>query len=438
MWSTPAGRPAQLPGQHPLVRDQGAEADSDLLLDEHWSAHASATFIDAQYVSYVSGPCPWSVSARPPRSAICPADLCRARPNGPGRRRRVQAFCGDRRDPGEAYLHAEAAYRGNMYGDPTDSATPCCRATHRQRRPGLSRQQDLGSLRLAKNLLDQNYLQNVTVQAGNSARRRHPRRPGDLWRDSGRRGSDLLGTLHVVPELSVTPASASAAAQRGVFPVAVDQLAWSPASTILPPLSTRIWSASATSTGGGPPPGWCGRRAAAQGGLDRRFGTAVERAGGFVEDQEAWLRQQGPRQADPLALAARQLQPPLADLVSRPSGRLRIKARARPGRRRPRCPPRSPQAGRSQCDAQVSLNRATSCGTRATAWRSEACLVARRSRPSIETLPDCGSIQAQRQADQGGLAGATRRAAGLDGVSSAPRRNRPPPSSARPAPARPP
>jgi hypothetical protein len=51
----------------------------------------------------------------------------------------------------------------------------------------------------------------------------------------------------------------------------------------------------------------------AQGLLDGRLGAAVERAGRLVEDQHAGIGQQGAGDADPLALAAGQLQPPLAD-----------------------------------------------------------------------------------------------------------------------------
>ena len=52
----------------------------------------------------------------------------------------------------------------------------------------------------------------------------------------------------------------------------------------------------------------------AQGGLDRRLGGAVERAGGLVEHQQARIGQQGAGEADPLALAAGELQAALADL----------------------------------------------------------------------------------------------------------------------------
>jgi len=110
-------------GQLPGARS-GREADSDLLLDEHCRLTPRATFIDAQYVSYVSVPARWSVSARPPRSAIC-------RPTSSGAPKWAWSAGGEYKHSaaigatqGEAYLHAEAAYRGNMYGDPTDPLHP--------------------------------------------------------------------------------------------------------------------------------------------------------------------------------------------------------------------------------------------------------------------------------------------------------------------------
>ena len=47
---------------------------------------------------------------------------------------------------------------------------------------------------------------------------------------------------------------------------------------------------------------------------DRFLGPAVERAGGFVEDQDGRVLEQGAGDRDPLFLAARKLQPALADL----------------------------------------------------------------------------------------------------------------------------
>ena len=52
-----------------------------------------------------------------------------------------------------------------------------------------------------------------------------------------------------------------------------------------------------------------------QGLLDRRLGPAVEGAGRLVEDQDRRVLEQGAGDGDPLLLAARQLQPALADLA---------------------------------------------------------------------------------------------------------------------------
>ena len=51
----------------------------------------------------------------------------------------------------------------------------------------------------------------------------------------------------------------------------------------------------------------------AQAGLDHGFGFGVERAGGFVEDEDARLGQQGAGDGQPLALAAGELDAALAD-----------------------------------------------------------------------------------------------------------------------------
>ena len=47
--------------------------------------------------------------------------------------------------------------------------------------------------------------------------------------------------------------------------------------------------------------------------LDRLLGAAVERAGRLVEDQDRRVLEQGAGDRDALLLAARQLQPALAD-----------------------------------------------------------------------------------------------------------------------------
>jgi len=50
-----------------------------------------------------------------------------------------------------------------------------------------------------------------------------------------------------------------------------------------------------------------------QGVLDLGLGLGVDRARRLVEDQDARVLEEGPRDRDPLPLAARELGPPLAD-----------------------------------------------------------------------------------------------------------------------------
>jgi iron complex outermembrane receptor protein len=69
---------------------------------------------------------------------------------------------------GQAYLHGEYSYRSKMYGDPSDSRYTLM--------PGYSLLNTSVGLRdgsydlslWVRNLTDEHYLQNVTVQAGNS------------------------------------------------------------------------------------------------------------------------------------------------------------------------------------------------------------------------------------------------------------------------------
>ena len=154
----------------PLVRDRGFEADSDLVLNEHLAAHASATFIDAQYVSYAAGPCPLERIGT--ATTVC--DLS-GRPltgtpkwawNAGGEYKRPAALGGL---TGEAYLHAELTYRGDMYGDPTDSQYTLLKGyTLANAALGLRAAKGWEAFLWARNLTDARYMQNVTVQAGNS------------------------------------------------------------------------------------------------------------------------------------------------------------------------------------------------------------------------------------------------------------------------------
>ncbi len=194
-------------------------------------------------------------------------------------------------------------------------------------------------------------------------------------------------------------------------PPLASRAAWSPRSTMRPRRSTSIWSASTmVERAVGDDPGWCALPHLAQGGLDRRLGGAVEGAGGFVEHQQARTGQQ--RRARP----TRWRSPPesfsprsptrVSSLNGSDSTNAASSAASTALHTSASLASGSPKA---MLASRVSLNSATSCGTRATARRIEACFTSRRSTPSSRTARGLRGIdQPQRQPHRGGLAGAGR------------------------------
>jgi iron complex outermembrane receptor protein len=150
----------------PLVKDRGVEADSDLVLNERLSGHASVAWIDGQYVSYAAGPCPLERIGT--ATTVC--DLS-GRPLS-GVPKWAWNVGGDYKQPafgGEAYLHTEVAYRGDMYGDPTDSRYTLLKGyTVLNLALGWRASKTWEAFVWARNATDARYMQNLTVQAGNS------------------------------------------------------------------------------------------------------------------------------------------------------------------------------------------------------------------------------------------------------------------------------
>jgi iron complex outermembrane receptor protein len=152
------------------VRVRGAEFDAVYAPNAFLDAHVSGAFTDGRYVSYKNGPCPLERIA----SATTACDLSR-RPLS-GLPSSVWSFGGEARKPvligrwkGEIFAHAEATLRTHAYGDPTDSAYTLM--------PGFGLVNGSVGFRASKgwevdlwarNLTNAHYLQNITVQAGNS------------------------------------------------------------------------------------------------------------------------------------------------------------------------------------------------------------------------------------------------------------------------------
>ncbi|HYM35027.1 MAG TPA: TonB-dependent receptor, partial [Steroidobacteraceae bacterium] len=152
------------------VRVKGAELDSSFLLTDHFKAHVNAAYNDGEYVFYHNGPCP--IEAIGTSTTIC--DLSGKRMSALPRW--VGTLGGEYDHPlsfgrisGEGYFHAEVASRSWTYGDPSDSQyTAIGGYTTVNANLGFREISHWEFFIWARNLLNKDYLQNLTVQAGNS------------------------------------------------------------------------------------------------------------------------------------------------------------------------------------------------------------------------------------------------------------------------------
>ncbi len=152
------------------VRVKGLEIDAAFALSQNLSGHFGMSRTDGKYVSYKNGPCPLERIG----SATTVCDLSGGGlPNLPkfawtaGAEYRRGLTLGAL--SGEAYLHAEASARTRTFGDPTDSRYTVIDGYSLVNAALGFRAHGPWEVSLwAKNLLRENYLQNVTVQAGNS------------------------------------------------------------------------------------------------------------------------------------------------------------------------------------------------------------------------------------------------------------------------------
>ncbi|MEJ1962090.1 MAG: TonB-dependent receptor [Gammaproteobacteria bacterium] len=152
------------------VRVQGAELDSSFSVTDHFNAHAAVAWTEGKYVSYQNGPCPLELIGN--ATTVC--DLS-GRPFS-GTPKFVGSLGGEYLQAmhfgsvsGNSYLQAEITNRGDTYGDPSDSKYTLI-SGYTLVNASLGFRTDSGwELSLwARNLLDRDYMQNLTVQAGNS------------------------------------------------------------------------------------------------------------------------------------------------------------------------------------------------------------------------------------------------------------------------------
>jgi len=150
----------------PEVTVKGAEADLAALILPDLTARAGLAYSDGRYSNYPAGPCPLEVqtaattacnltgerSASLPRWAVT-AGVDYARPIGSGL----------------AFIHVDTASRSGFNGDPSLSRFTYIRGYNLTNASIGYRFGDGLELALfARNLFDADYIQNLTIQAGNS------------------------------------------------------------------------------------------------------------------------------------------------------------------------------------------------------------------------------------------------------------------------------
>jgi iron complex outermembrane receptor protein len=152
------------------VRVRGVEADAAFRFTEHFDGHLSSAWTDGKYVSYKNGPCPLELIGN--STTVC--DLS-GRPLSGTPHTSVAAggeyfhplHSGSH--PTEVFLRADLAYRTDTYGDPSDSKYTVINGyTVMNALLGLRNPGHWEVSVWARNLLDRGYIQNLTVQAGNS------------------------------------------------------------------------------------------------------------------------------------------------------------------------------------------------------------------------------------------------------------------------------
>ena len=152
------------------VRVKGLEADATFLITQHFTGYVSSAITNAKYVSYTNGPCPLELIGS--TTTVC--DLS-GKPLS-GTPHTVVSAGGEYHLPmhverfaGEGFLRADLTSRTDTYGDPSDSKYTVIKGyTVVNASLGLRAGSHWEVSMWARNLLYRNYMQNLTVQAGNS------------------------------------------------------------------------------------------------------------------------------------------------------------------------------------------------------------------------------------------------------------------------------
>ncbi|MBX9605151.1 MAG: TonB-dependent receptor [Gammaproteobacteria bacterium] len=152
------------------VRVKGAELDGAFNVSPRWRLHFAAAWTDAEYARYPNSPCP--LEALLSATSVC--DLS-GRPL-PATPRWAGSGASEYFRPvrlaglaGEAYARLEVSARSQVYGEPTDSRFGIIKGYGLVNVVVGLRQQGPWDLSFwVRNLFADDYMQNITVQAGNS------------------------------------------------------------------------------------------------------------------------------------------------------------------------------------------------------------------------------------------------------------------------------
>ena len=150
----------------PLVTVKGAEFDAAARIGEHFTLRAAGSYADGRYASYPAAPCPIEATG----SATIACDLTGK--GLPGLPKWSGSIGGEYNVPvhnGEVSVRADVFARTSVFGDATDSAyTVIPGYTVVNASLGYRAASGWEIALFVRNLFNSNYLQNVTVQAGNS------------------------------------------------------------------------------------------------------------------------------------------------------------------------------------------------------------------------------------------------------------------------------
>lgn len=152
----------------PRVTVKGFEADANAAVTRDLSLRASVAYADGKYDRYPAGPCPIELIGN--TAAAC--DLSGT--GLPGLPKWASTVGADYLRPverlgGSVFAHADANYRSRQFGDPTGSRfTTIGGYTVVNGSVGYRDPAGWELAVFARNLFDRDYIQNVTIQAGNS------------------------------------------------------------------------------------------------------------------------------------------------------------------------------------------------------------------------------------------------------------------------------